>query len=292
MLKLMQASIWCWGEGLLKMLALFFAITAHADVLSCIDAQGKTFFTDNRALCKAGQERLVVDARIQGYQPAKGKINFRVPERQYDSVGTSYKVYIEHSLREGNSQLADAATQKLEAALNEIFIVLPVNSALQLKQLTFYLMWGEDSPSGGRKSGMSYIRPGEPKNYPYLYPRWENVIVIYSANNLMYLDGLWTKKALMHELAHARHLNKWPDNYEPIVSTYRNAMALGLYRNVKDNKGKMLQESYAIKNHLEYFAELSAIYFVGGNYYPFNRAVLKEYDNAGANLLSALWGIQ
>jgi len=125
-----------------------------------------------------------------------------------------------------------------------------------------------------------------------LDPRWENVIVIYSANNLMYLDGLWTKKALMHELAHARHLNKWPENYEPIVSTYRNAMALGLYRNVKDNKGKMLQESYAIKNHLEYFAELSAIYFVGGNYYPFNRAVLKEYDNAGANLLSALWGIQ
>src|SRR5690606_2837959 len=143
----------------------------------------------------------------------KGKVDYRIPERQHESVGSSYTVFIEHDLLKGDATLANQATQKLETTLTEIFSVLPQVPAQKLRQLTFYLMWGEDSPKGGRKSGMSYIRPGEPKNYPYLDSRWGNAIVIYSAKNLMYLDALWSKKALMHELAHAWHLNNWPENY-------------------------------------------------------------------------------
>lgn len=295
-LKLPQTGIRYWVDRLFKatsLLALLLAVNVHADVLSCTDAKGQTIYTDNRALCNGAQAKtLKADARAQSNQANKGKVNYRIPARQYDPVGTSYKVYVEHDFRTGDPQLADAAIQKLEVTLKEIFSVLPQKPAKELSQLTFYLMWGEGSPNGGRKSGMSYIRPGEPKNYPYLDPRWENVIVIYSAKNLMYLDALWSKKALMHELAHAWHLNNWPENYEPILSAYRNAKNLGLYRNVKDNKDKNIKEAYAIKNHLEYFAELSAIYFVGGNYYPFNRALLNKYDDAGVNMLSVLWWLE
>lgn len=85
-------------------------------------------------------------------------------------------------------------------------------------------------------------------------------------------------------------LTNWPENYEPIVSAYRNAKDLGLYRNVKDNKGKIIKEAYAIKNHLEYFAELSAIYFVGGNYFPEKPDELFVYDRDGINLVIRLWG--
>jgi hypothetical protein len=53
---------------------------------------------------------------------------------------------------------------------------------------------------------MGYFRKGQPLNYHYLDPRWQDVIVIYSAKNLLYLNELWTKKALMHELAHAWHI--------------------------------------------------------------------------------------
>ncbi len=36
-------------------------------------------------------------------------------------------------------------------------------------------------------------------------------------------------------------------------------------------------------------AELSAIYFVGGNYYPYDRAQLKKYDPVGYKMVEDLW---
>jgi hypothetical protein len=295
-LKFQQTGIRYYVNWLLKVTSLFALLSSvivHADILSCTDVKGKTIYTDNRALCNGVQEKSVkVVASAQTNKQNKGKVNYRIPSRQYDSVGSSYQVFIERDLVEGNAKLASQATQKLEATLKEIFFVLPESPAKKLSQLRFYVMWGEDSPKGGRESGMSYFRLGEPKNYPYLDTRWENVVVIYSAKNLMYLDALWSKKALMHELAHAWHLNNWPENYEPILRAYRNANDLGLYRNVTDNKGKIIKEAYAIKNHLEYFAELSAIYFVGGNYFPNNRAGLFLYDEYGFELVRQQWGIK
>lgn len=71
---------------------------------------------------------------------------------------------------------------------------------------------------------------------------------------------------------------------------FSNAKDLGLYRNIKDNKGKIISKAYAIKNHLEYFAELSAIYFVGGNYFPEKAEELFVYDRGGNDLVIQLWG--
>ena len=47
--------------------------------------------------------------------------------------------------------------------------------------------------------------------------------------------------------------------------------------------------AYALKNQMEYFADLSAMYFVGGNYFPYNAELLKEYDNQGLNMVKSLW---
>ncbi|MDY6929503.1 MAG: DUF4124 domain-containing protein [Pseudomonadota bacterium] len=292
-LVLKQLPIRPWLNLAIKLVllsALLLAADAHAEVLRCVDTSGKTIYTDNRALCYSG-ETTSLDLAVgsKSGSTKKGKVDYRIPARQYESVGSHYTVFIERDLVEGNAKLASQARQKLEATLTEIFFVLPQVPAKKLRQMTFYLMWGEGSPNGGRKSGMSYIRSGEPKNYAYLDPRWENVIVIYSAKNFMYLDSLWSKKALMHELAHAWHLTNWPENHKPIVSAYRNAKGLGLYRNVKDNKGNIIKEAYAIKNNLEYFAELSAIYFVGGNYYPANNMSLRKYDLVGFQMIDKHW---
>lgn len=293
---LKKSPIRTWLSAALKLvslLALLLAADVYADVLRCSDANGKTIYTDNRALCRSSESTsLNVDAGSKSGSANKGKVDYRIPARQYESVDSSHTAFIERDLLEGDAALANQATQKLEATLTEIFSVLLQEPANKLRQLTFYLMWGESSPKGSRKSGMSYIRPSEPKNYSYLNPNWESLIVIYSAKNQMYLGALWSKKALMHELAHVWHLNNWPENCESIVSAYRNAKDLGLYRNVKDNKGKILKEAYAIKNHLEYFAELSAIYFVGGNYFPEKAEELFAYDQGGVDSMLKLWGVR
>lgn len=220
---------------------------------------------------------------------AQSRVSFRVPPRQYQKVPGDLTIYVEHSLAEGDKALSTKALRKLQQNLKEIFAVLPKGPGMQLKRIPFYLMWGERAPEGGRDSGMAYIRIGEPRNYAYLDPTWNHVIVVYSAENLMYLDSLWTKKALTHELAHAWHVANWPDRYAPMNTAFLAAKASGLYLNVSDYKGKFIPKAYALTNPLEYFAEVSAIYFVGGNYFPFNRAGLTGYDGAGKRMVRRLW---
>jgi hypothetical protein len=64
-----------------------------------------------------------------------------------------------------------------------------------------------------------------------------------------------------------------------------------LYHDVKDDKGKTLEKGYAATNQLEYFAELSCMYFAGCNYHPLNRTELKVYDPAGYAVIEKMWGL-
>jgi hypothetical protein len=275
---------------LLPLLVALFSATSSAEAMRCEDQRGNTIFTDNRSLCFGDNKTALVLKTSTELKPqGKLKTNYRIPQRQYQVAHSDWTIYLEKSLTEGDKELAAKALKKLEKNLKEIFKILPTRSAAELKNLKFYLMWGKHSPSSGRVSGMAYFRQGEPEGYAYLDPRWQHAIVVYSAKNLMYLDALWTKKALMHELAHAWHITNWSDKYKPIYSAYLNAKSKGLYRNVKDYKGKIIPQAYAIKNQLEYFAELSAIYFVGGNYMPFNRSKLYEYDRVGNKVICDLW---
>ena len=95
----------------------------------------------------------------------------------------------------------------------------------------------------------------------------------------------------MHELAHAWHITHWPDKHPPIYDAWRGSQGKQLYRNVNDYNGKTLPMAYAAKNQLEYFAELSAIYFGDGNYHPFNRAGLRVYDPTGYAMIESQWEI-
>ncbi len=220
---------------------------------------------------------------------AKHKVNYRVPYREYIHEQGQWDVYVGSSLRTGNKGLYDSSLIKINKVLNDIFSILPANATEKLSGLKFFILRGENSSLGGRKNSMSYIRKGETNNYSYLDRRWEQALVIYSADNLKYLDELWSKKAMMHELAHAWHIANWPEKHSPIHAAWQNARDSGLFLNVQDVKGKTLKSAYARTNQSEYFAELSAIYFVGGNYYPYDRAQLKKYDPVGYKMVEDIW---
>ena len=282
---------------------LFFFITyisvfntVYAEVLSCKDASGKDIFTDNRLDCAIAKDEnnKKNDMVVIKSSPSCGKkvinkhkVDYCTPRREYYRAGKIWTIYLEKILVDQNKPYADKALNKLERSLEEIIDNLPANAVRQLKSLDIYLMKGEES--GIDEGGMSYIRPGEAKNYHYLDPRWQHAIVVYSSKTLLYLDELWTKKALMHELSHAWHISNWPQRHIPIYKTYLNAKGRGLYRNVKDYKGRDIETAYAMKNQMEYFADLSAMYFVGGNYFPFDDKGLKRYDPEGFEMIKKLW---
>lgn len=220
------------------------------------------------------------------------EVDYRVPTRHYISDIGAWNIYYEADMKRSDPKLAQKALTKLKNTLKEIESKLPEHSIGKLKQLNVFLLWGQKSPNGGKKSGMRYVRKGETKNRRHYDSRWENSIVIYSAENLMYLNEMWARKAVTHELAHAWHIMHWPDNYSEIFSPWHKAKSRGLYKNVKDYKNRLKPKAYAIKNNLEYFAELSAMYFVGGDYYPYEREELTLYDPDGVKMVKKLWDVR
>jgi hypothetical protein len=66
-------------------------------------------------------------------------------------------------------------------------------------------------------------------------------------------------------------------------------MATDLYAQVTDNNDQIIENASARVNQPGYFAELTAIYFVGGNDFPFDKLRSKRYDTQGYEMIVQLW---
>ncbi len=265
---------------------LVSVLPAISAIIQCKDESGQLIYTDKAFNCAKNTPPAVIVAN------KKQQINYRFPARNYSQLPGEWHIWYESNMSILDQELFVSASEKLLTALHRIADQLPKPAVKRLKALKFYLMWGERSPQGGEKSGMRFVRTGEPSRYPHYDPSWEHAIIIYSATNLMYLSDLWTQKALTHEMAHAWHISNWPEKHPAIIKPWQQAKAQGLYRQIKDNKGQTIGQAYALTNQLEYFAELSAIYFVGGNYHPFDRTGLSAYDPQGLDMVEKIWQTQ
>lgn len=239
------------------------------------------------------------DLKVEHYEkvdPYKKKpneiteVNYYQPKRQYHKLDADYPIYVETSLQDDKA-LYKKSTEKLIKKLAEIEAILPQKAFKKLKKVPIYLMHGETAPMGGLARGMSYYRRGEPNYRKTIDSRWQHVIVINSATNYVSLGKVWSVKALVHEYAHAWHLLNFPDKHWPIKNAYQAAKDSQRYRNVKNNKGDIKKSVYAMTNHLEYFAELSAMYFSTVDYCPFDRQTLKSFDKKGFDMVEKVWGI-
>lgn len=219
-------------------------------------------------------------------------VDFNHPPRSYQTNCVhGWTVFVEDQLAFEAPGLAQRAVARLDRKLGEAMAVLPFSAQPSFQKLKFFVLYGEGSTNGGRDNGLEYFQKVAPDHFRELDPRMASSIVVYSATNYVWLSEFWALKALVHELAHAYHLEQWPELHPRIYDAWEHARKLGLYRNVKDENGKTLDQGYALQNHLEYFAELSCAYFVGCNYAPTNRAALRLYDPDGCALVEKLWGL-
>ncbi len=225
--------------------------------------------------------------------PPQEPADYRNPPRAYEQRAVcGWTLWIEEELTERDPALCARAVDRLDRKLGEMLAVLPPATRTNLQRLPLYLMYGQKATAGGRSNGAEYYQRGAPRHFKHLDPRWEQCVVIYSAGNYVWLSDFWALKVLVHEFAHAWQLEQWPEEEADILAAYRQAMALGLYRGVRDLDGKTLDQGYAAVNQLEYFAELSCAYFVGCHYHPFNRDQLWLYDPAGYEMIKKKWGLQ
>jgi len=202
---------------------------------------------------------------------------------------------VEQDMAAADPKLTAAASSRLQQMLTAILEKLPTASHQHVKGRNFYLMWGPRSPKGGKKGYGHYMEAilfVDPLRSPMYDPAWKNAIVIYSADNFMARGDVNIRHSLAHEIAHTWHQRDWPKKNRQMIDALEAAKRAGLYKNVESIKGGSVDRAYALKNEHEYFAELSAAYFVGGTYFPFTREDLKKYDPIGYRMVEELWGLR
>jgi len=226
-----------------------------------------------------------------GAPAPKPAVNFREPQRTYQTVPLGqWTVMVEQQLPAEEPDLARQALARLEAKLGVMLAALPGPARPRLQKLPIFLMYGPKAKGGGHDNGAEYFQRNAPEHHKHLDLRWKSCVVIYSAENYVQLSELWSVKLLTHEFAHAHHMEQWPEKQPDILQAWNHAVECGLYRQEKDEKGKIFNPGYATRNQLEYFAELSCMYFVGCNYPPVNREELKTYDPTGYDMIEKMWG--
>jgi hypothetical protein len=225
--------------------------------------------------------------------PPQQPVNYNKPARQYEKADAGdWTVLVEKQLLSEAPDVADKALARLKEKLPQAMDALPEASHAKLKKLKFFLLYGPKAKGGGRDNGLEYFQKHAPEKHDNLDPRWGGSIVVYCAENYTQISDFWALKALVHEMSHAYHLEQWPEDQKDIYDAWKNAMKQGLYHDVKDDQGMKLDKAYAATNQLEYFAELSCMYFVGCNYQPFNRKELKEYDPVGYAMIEKMWRVK
>ena len=219
-------------------------------------------------------------------------VNYRQPERDFsERTAGGWTFQLERELVLQSPEAAERVVQRLETNLTEMLASFPEHTRESLRQVTIFVMLGEQATGGGRANGGEYFRRIDPDFHPHLDTRWRNAVVIYSAANYLQQNDHWAKQVLVHEFAHAWHLDQWPEQQPEIYDAWQSATQAKLYRNVKDTNGTVLDQAYAAHNQMEYFAELTCAYFHRGEYEPFDRAALQAYDPTGFAMIETMWGI-
>lgn len=223
---------------------------------------------------------------------AKAKPDYRTPARAFSEVKRGQRTFIvEKQLLDEDRATANKALDRLNTNIELALSILPRHSRKQVAKQKFWLLYGPKSTAGGRDNGLAYFRPGSPKFDEKRHEDWNSVVVVYHAQNYVSLTDLWALKSVLHELGHAYQLEQWPEKEPSILAAYENAMQGKLYHNVKNDKGGRFPKAYATQNQLEYFAELTCMFFAGCNYHPMKRSDLKRYDPIGYEMMRKMWKV-
>lgn len=220
------------------------------------------------------------------------RVDFNHPPRDYvEKKALQWPLLVEKELTEKDPELAVRAENKLIAQLQRMLDLFPQAAHPVFKNLKLFLMGGKSMKGGGYDSGGEYHQKVSPDFYKYLDPRMASSVVLYSAENYDWLSDFWSLKVILHEFSHAYQLEQWPEDKPEIVKAWEHAKEQGLYKKAARHDSVILEEPYVMTNALEYFAELSCMYFCGCDYAPYNRNELRLYDPAGYEMIEQLWGL-
>jgi hypothetical protein len=180
---------------------------------------------------------------------------------------------------------AEDVLREMKSQLVNIVAVIPPDRLAELRKVPIWMEWDEDPKGLGEYHwGDQWLRENG-RN-----PEKARAVEITNARNFVAWSRDEQPWSLLHELAHGYHARVLGVDHPGIRNAYENAMRTGLYDRVKRVHHVDEKEAYAKQNEREYFAEMSEAYFGKNDFFPFNRAELKQHDPVGFQLMEKVWG--
>jgi putative heme-binding domain-containing protein len=187
-------------------------------------------------------------------------------------------------LKEPNDQLGRRALRFLENKLADIKAVVPAGPVKQLQKVVIVL-----DLSHGQLTSMQY-HPSAAWLKANGYPTdLEKCVHIPRAVDLPTKRNINEQPwVILHELAHAYHDQVLGFDEPRIKEAYEKYKKSGHGDKTLLYDGRRVHH-YALTNHKEFFAEMTESYFGVNDFFPFNRAELKEVEPEIYALLKDIW---
>ena len=185
------------------------------------------------------------------------------------------------------AELGTRAMRFLEAKLVEIKLVVPTARVAELQKIAIVL-----DLSCGRLGAMQYHPSAgwlKANGYPVELarcvhlPRAADVVTRRNVN-----EQPWV---ILHELAHAYHDQVLGFDEPRVAAAYKRFKEGGRGESALLHDGRRVRH-YGLTDRKEFFAEMTEAYFGVNDFYPFNRAELKEAEPEVYELLGKIWSAE
>jgi hypothetical protein len=182
------------------------------------------------------------------------------------------------------AELGARALRFLAAKLVEIKLVVPPARVAELQEIPIVL-----DLTCGRLGPMQY-HPSvgwlKASGYP---PELAKCVHIPRAADLVTRRNVNEQPwVILHELAHGYHDRVLGFDDPRVIEAYKRFKESGRGERALLYDGRRVRH-YGLSDHKEFFAEMTEAYFGVNDFYPFNRAELKEAEPDAHELLSTLW---
>ena len=183
-----------------------------------------------------------------------------------------------------NEALRLRSLRFLEHKLADIKIVLPKERIEQLQTITIVLdlTHGKLGPMQYHPSAQWLKANGFSPDLARCVhlPRAMDVVTKRNVN-----EQPWV---ILHELAHAYHDQFLSFDNKRIIEVFENYKKSGRGEKTLLHNGNRVKH-YALTNHKEFFAEMTEAYFGVNDFFPFNRAELKDSEPEILELMREMW---
>lgn len=196
-----------------------------------------------------------------------------------------WNVRVDRRLLEApDAELGERALRTLAAKLADVERVVRPDRLAKLKTVTIVL----DLSHGGLSSMQYHPSKGWLEANGYAADLAKCVHLPRAVDLLSKRSAVEQPWVMLHELSHAFHDQALTFEEPRIVAAYEKYKASGRGEGVMLYDGRKVKH-YALTDHKEFFAEMSESYLGSNDFYPFNRAELKESEPEIHALLKDVW---